>query len=72
MNSQELYYLLCIYKEEVMNIILSGYGTMGKVVESLAIERGISIVGIFSQIEVENSPYHVYIFVCSCHQRRYS
>ncbi len=43
-----------------MNIILSGYGTMGKVVESLAIERGISIVGIFSQIEVENSPYPVY------------
>ena len=43
-----------------MRIILSGYGTMGKVVESLSIERNIEIVGIFSLIDIENSPYPVF------------
>ena len=43
-----------------MKIIISGYGTMGKVVESLALERNIEIVGIFSTLGVENAPYPVY------------
>ncbi len=43
-----------------MKIIISGYGTMGKVVESLALERNIEIVGVFSIIDVENSPYPVF------------
>lgn len=42
-----------------MRIILSGYGTMGKVVEDLAIERGHEIVGVFSTIDID-SPYKVY------------
>lgn len=43
-----------------MKIIISGYGTMGKVVESLALERNIEIAGIFSINEIEKSPYPVY------------
>ncbi|WP_101773855.1 4-hydroxy-tetrahydrodipicolinate reductase [Peptostreptococcus faecalis] len=43
-----------------MKILLSGYGTMGKVVESLAIERNHEIVGVFSKMDIENSPYPVF------------
>lgn len=43
-----------------MKIIISGYGTMGKVVESLAIERNIEIVGIFSLLSIDNAPYPVF------------
>ena len=43
-----------------MKIIISGYGTMGKVVESLALERNIEIVGIFSMMDIENSSYTIF------------
>lgn len=43
-----------------MRIILSGYGTMGRVVEALALERNIEIAGIFSLLDVENPPYPVF------------
>lgn len=43
-----------------MKIIISGYGAMGKVVESLALERNIEIVGIFSIMDIENSSYTVF------------
>lgn len=43
-----------------MKIIISGYGAMGKVVESLALERNIEIVGIFSMMDIENSSYTVF------------
>lgn len=43
-----------------MKIILSGYGTMSKIVEALAIEKGNEIVGIFSTMDVENPPYPVF------------
>lgn len=46
-----------------MKIIISGYGTMGKVVESLALERGIEIVGVFSNTEID-CPYKVYTDAC--------
>ena len=42
-----------------MKIIISGYGTMGKVVESLALEMGIEIVGVFSKLET-NCPYKIF------------
>ncbi|WAW14702.1 4-hydroxy-tetrahydrodipicolinate reductase [Peptostreptococcus equinus] len=42
-----------------MKLILSGYGTMGKVVEELAIEKGHQIVGVFSTINIENCPYQI-------------
>lgn len=43
-----------------MKIILSGYGTMSRIVESLAIEKGHEIVGIFSLIDIEKPPYPVF------------
>ncbi|QTU83394.1 4-hydroxy-tetrahydrodipicolinate reductase [Carnobacteriaceae bacterium zg-C25] len=42
-----------------MNIILSGYGAMGKVVDELARENGHTVVGIFSTIPIDNCPYPV-------------
>lgn len=43
-----------------MKIILSGYGVMGKVVESLCLEKGYEIVGVFSKLDLTNCPYPVF------------
>lgn len=43
-----------------MKILLSGYGTMGRVVEDLALEKGHEIAGVFSIMKIDNSPYPVY------------
>lgn len=50
-----------------MKIILSGYGTMSRIVEALAIEKGHEIAGIFSLQEIENPPYPVYNRVENIH-----
>ncbi len=42
-----------------MKIILSGYGTMGKIVEKMALEKGHTIEGVFSIVNIE-SPYTIF------------
>lgn len=43
-----------------MRIIISGYGTMGKLVKELALEKNIEIIGIFSLNDIENIPYPLF------------